>query len=103
AQPERAYATECDVVSGARASRRDSSSPSSDTAPVASQGQCQPPIRLAIQATSGGPTNWPQADHCWTQPTVLEIVASLGATRTASENRVAGIIPPSIENSSTAT
>ena len=41
-----------------------------NTAPVATQVQCQPPIRLAIQATSGGPTNWPQADHCCIQPTV---------------------------------
>jgi hypothetical protein len=34
---------------------------------------------------------------------VLEIVDSLGATRTASENRVAGMTPPTSEKTSTAT
>ena len=69
---------------------------------MASQVSCQPPAWLATQATSGGPPNWPSADHCCIQPTVLPSMASPGASRTASENRVPGMRPPTIENSSTA-
>ena len=43
---------------------------------------------LATQATSGGPANWPSADHCCIQPTVVDSVCSLGARRTASANSV---------------
>src|SRR6185436_3106386 len=79
-----------------------SSSPASEQTPVTSHVHCQSPVALATAATSGGPANWPSADHCWTQPTVVDNVPSLGASRTASANSVAGISPPTAENSSTA-
>ena len=69
---------------------------------MATHVQCQPPAALATAATSGGPANWPSADHCWTQPTVVANVPSLGASCTANANNVAGIRPPTPENSSTA-
>src|SRR6185312_16659321 len=71
-----------------------STRPSTEQAPVTTQVHCQPPTRLATQATSGGPTNWPKEDHCCIQPTVVETVRSLGASLTASENSVPGITPP---------
>ena len=67
------------------------------------------PTRAAIEtawtathATSGGPANWPIEDHCCAQPTVVETVFSPGASVTASENKVPGIKPPTIENINTA-
>ena len=60
--------------SGRRAINAVSTRPSSEHAPVATQVRCQPPTWLATHATSGGPTNWPAADHCCTQPTVLDSV-----------------------------
>ena len=73
-----------------------------EQAPVSTQVPCQSPLLLATAATSGGPANWPSADHCCTQPTVVDNVPSLGAKRTASANNVAGISPPTPENSNTA-
>ena len=72
-----------------------------EQAPVTAQVHCQPPTAPATQATSGGPANWPAADHCCIQPTVVEIVSSPGASRTASEKSVPGIMPPTMENNST--
>ena len=71
--------------------------------PVTAQVQCQPPAKSATQATSGGPRNWPQAEHCCTQPIVVDTICSPGATLTARANKVAGIIPPTAENVTTAT
>ena len=76
--------------------------PATEQAPVATHVHCQFPVVLATAATSGGPANWPNADHCWTQPTVVDNVPSPGANRTASANNVAGTSPPTLENSSTA-
>ena len=70
--------------------------------PVSAQVQCQPPTLPATQAISGGPRNWPADEHCCIQPTVVDTVRSLGATRTASENNTPGISPPTAENTSTA-
>src|SRR5580765_2186976 len=88
--------------SGRRLRTAVNNSPATEQAPVAAQVHCQPPVALATAATSGGPANWPSADHCCTQPTVVDKVRSLGASRTASANKVAGISPPTLENSSTA-
>jgi len=79
-----------------------SASPISEAAPVTSQVSCQPPAMPATQATSGGPMNWPNADHCCIQPSVVDSVCSLGATRTPTANNVAGTSPPTDENASTA-
>ena len=74
--------------------QRASPRPQAAQLPVTSQLHCQPPARVATQATSGGPANWPSADHCCIQPTVVETVCSPGASRTASENSVPGTTPP---------
>jgi hypothetical protein len=76
-------------------------SPARAHAPVTAPLHCHPPARDATHATSGGPVNWPIADHCCIQPTVVETVASPGASRTASENNVPGIKPPMHEKAST--
>ena len=73
--------------------------PASPNAAVTHQITCQPPARAAAHAARGGPANWPNADHCCIQPTVVETVPSSGATRTASENSVPGISPPTMEKS----
>ena len=72
-----------------RASRRPPAGrPASEAAPVAAPVQCQPPARAASQATMGGPANWPSAEHCCIQPTVVETVFfARRATRIASEQR----------------
>ena len=62
---------------------------------------CQPPYRAATQATSGGPANWPSADHCCIQPTVVDTVSVLGASLIDRLKSVAGIKPPSVENTNT--
>ena len=71
-----------------RAIQRARPTPTSAQLLVTIQLHCHPPVRAATHATSGGPVNWPKADHCCIQPTVLETVDSLGASRTASENKV---------------
>src|SRR5262245_34630674 len=88
--------------SESRAIADTSARPISDDAPVTSHVNCHPPATEATHATSGGPTNWPNADHCCIQPTVVDSVSSLGVTRTASANSVAGTSPPMAENTSTA-
>jgi hypothetical protein len=75
--------------------------PSTAQPPVTHHIACQPPARAATQAASGGPANCPKADHCCIHPTVVDTVLSSGAIRTASENRVPGTRPPTVENSST--
>jgi hypothetical protein len=75
----------------------------SEQAPVTSQVHCQLPAPLATHATSGGPKNCPNEEHCCIQPTVVDTVPSLGAKRTAKENKVPGITPPTPENKTTAT
>ena len=64
---------------------------------VTTHVHCQPPTAPANQATAKGPKNWPVADHCCIQPTVVETVSSLGANRTAQANKVLGIKPPTAE------
>ena len=59
------------------------------------------PVVAAIQATSGGPANCPIDDHCCTHPTVVATVSSLGAKRTANENKVPGMTPPMAEKHTT--
>ena len=68
---------------------------------VTTQVHCQPPTAPANHATTKGPMNWPVADHCCIQPTVVETVSSLGAKRTAQANKVPGIRPPTAENNTT--
>ena len=49
-----------------------STMPSSDAVPVTVHVSCHPPTFDATQATSGGPANWPIAENCCIQPTVVE-------------------------------
>src|SRR5690606_18937587 len=76
--------------------------PARANAPVASQVDCQPPVRFTTHATTGGPTNWPSEEHCCSHPTVVVVVCALGATAMACTNRVAGISPPTAESVTTA-
>ena len=66
------------------------SSPARHIAPVVTQVHCQSPARMATHATMGGPANWPSADHCCIHPTVVAIVRSSGATRSAVEKVLPG-------------
>src|SRR5690606_15506470 len=90
------FAPEC------RESRQAIRIPRKEDSPVASQVRCQPPACAAIQATTGGPKNWPAAEHCNIQPTVVAMVWLFGATLTAMLNKVPGIMPPTAEKSTTA-
>ena len=83
-----------------RAMRPASSAPATQQPAVTAQVHCQPPTRLASQATTGGPASWPRADHCCIQPTVVAMERSPGASVGASANSVPGISPPTLENSS---
>ena len=56
-----------------------------------------PPTWPATQATNGGTTKEPVAEPCCIQPTVVETRDSCGESRTASEKRVPGISPPTME------
>ena len=78
-----------------------SNTPHTQQAPVTQGVSCQPPAWAATQATSGGPANWPKADNCCIQPTVVATCCSPGASLTASENKVPGTKPPTPENNNT--
>ena len=80
----------------------DSARPTRAQAPVTVHDHCQPPLATATSATAGGPANWPTAESCCIQPTVVERVAGSGARRTESANSVPGIRPPRPENATTA-
>jgi hypothetical protein len=76
--------------------------PASDAVPVTIHVHCQPPDTPATHATTGGPTNWPRAENCSIQPTVVDTIRGPGANRTASANSAPGTRPPTAESISTA-
>jgi hypothetical protein len=90
-------------ISRAKAAQGDvGSTPRRRTRPSPTQVHCQPPAALATAATSGGPANWPSADHCWTQPTVVARRAFARRQPHRQREQRRRDHPPTLENSSTA-